>query len=153
MNLSPHFTLFEAMRSQIASRFNIDNTPPDDVIPKLRLVALNILEPIREHFGISFMPTSWYRNPTVNRMAGGAQSPVSQHTKGEAVDIELHGISNRDLGKWVEQNLKFDQLILEFWDGKNPSSGWVHVSYVDYRPLRQMAGVFFNRSYKWEGIP
>ena len=27
------------------------------------------------------------------------------------------------------QNLNFDQCILEFWNDKEPNSGWVHCSY------------------------
>ena len=39
------------------------------------------------------------------------------------------GISNPNLAKWISENLVFDQLILEFYDGKDPNSGWVHCSY------------------------
>ena len=46
------------------------------------------------------------------------------------MDIEIHGVSNYDLAKYIENNLNFDQLILECWDGVEPNSGWVHVSYV-----------------------
>ena len=38
-------------------------------------------------------------------------------------------ISNPNLAKWISENLVFDQLILEFYDGKDPNSGWVHCSY------------------------
>jgi thiosulfate/3-mercaptopyruvate sulfurtransferase len=34
------------------------------------------------------------------------------------------------LPKWISENLIFDQLILEFYDGVDPNSGWVHCSYV-----------------------
>jgi zinc D-Ala-D-Ala carboxypeptidase len=39
-------------------------------------------------------------------------------------------VSNHKLAKYIEKNLNFDQLILECWDGVDPNSGWVHVSYV-----------------------
>jgi len=32
---------------------------------------------------------------------------------------------------WIKNNLQFDQLILEKYTGGQPSSGWVHVSYVE----------------------
>ena len=54
---------------------------------------------------------------------------ASQHTKGEAADIEIPGLDNLELYYWIAENLDFDQLILEYYSGE-PSSGWVHVSYV-----------------------
>ena len=44
-------------------------------------------------------------------------------------DFEYTRISNRNLAKWISENLVFYQLILEFYDGKDPNSGWVHCSY------------------------
>ena len=49
----------------------------------------------------------------------------------DSSDIEIYGVSNYDLAKYIENNLNFDQLILECWDGIQPNSGWVHVSYVN----------------------
>ena len=37
--------------------------------------------------------------------------------------------SNADVAMWIENNLDFDQLILEFYTPGEPSSGWIHVSY------------------------
>ena len=36
---------------------------------------------------------------------------------------------NPELALWISKNLDFDQLILEFYDGKDPNSGWIHCSY------------------------
>ena len=49
--------------------------------------------------------------------------------KGQAVDIECPGTANYDVAKWIEENVDFDQLILEFYTPGIPDSGWVHVSY------------------------
>jgi hypothetical protein len=38
-------------------------------------------------------------------------------------------VSNYDLAKWISDNLKFTQVILEFYTQGVPDSGWVHVSY------------------------
>ena len=48
MMLSPHFSLAELTKSSTASRLNINNTPDDVSIEALKLVAVNILEPVRE---------------------------------------------------------------------------------------------------------
>lgn len=149
MNLSPHFTLAEAMASDYAARRGIDNTPPAAVVPRLEFVALTVLEPIRERFG-SFSPTSWYRCPELNMAIGGATD--SQHVKGEAADIKLPAVSNLDLARWIRDNLTFDQLILECWDGATPSSGWVHVSRVA-SGNRGQAGTFSKGRYDWTKLP
>jgi len=65
----------------------------------------------------------------LNEAVGG--SSKSQHCKGEAVDIEVPGVANYDIAKWIEDNLEYDQLILEFYTPGIPDSGWVHVSYRD----------------------
>ena len=127
MNLSQHFTLREAGKSQTAVRLGIDNRPPEHLHAALRHTAQHILEPIRNWYGKPFSPNSWYRGPELNKAIGGAKH--SQHMKGEAVDIELPGVPNIRLARWIKKNLEFDQLILEFWEIGNPRAGWVHVSY------------------------
>lgn len=143
MNLSPHFTLAEAMASNAARDGGFDNTPPEHVIPRLRFVAETILEPIRAAFNRPIIfngQLSWYRSPRVNDAAGGVWN--SQHMTGEAVDVEIAGVSNIELAYFVRDTLKFDQLILEHWNGRDPSSGWVHVSACGDRPMRQMVRTF-----------
>jgi zinc D-Ala-D-Ala carboxypeptidase len=125
--LSAHFTLAEATKSQEAERKAIDNTPPADVIARMKAVAENILEPVRAHFGKPVVINSFYRSPAVN-MAIGAK-PGSQHTTGEAVDFEVPGVDNAVVAAWIRDTLVFDQLILEFYTPGQPSSGWVHCSY------------------------
>ncbi|MAM95664.1 D-Ala-D-Ala carboxypeptidase family metallohydrolase [Parvibaculum sp.] len=129
MQLTRHFTLAEAMASNTARVEGIDNRPPVAIIPRLRFVAETVLERIRAHYAIPIVfdgGLSWYRCPALNRAVGGAAD--SQHMTGEAVDVEVRGISNVELACFVRDNLDFDQLILEAWDGVTPSSGWVHVS-------------------------
>jgi hypothetical protein len=46
-----------------------------------------------------------------------------------AADIEIPGVPNADLAKWIKENLSYTQLILEFYTVGVPDSGWVHVSY------------------------
>jgi uncharacterized protein YcbK (DUF882 family) len=75
------------------------------------------------------MINSGYRSPALCEAIGSKST--SQHCDGEAADIEIYGVSNYDLAKYIENNLNFDQLILECWDGIEPNSGWVHVSYVN----------------------
>ena len=54
--------------------------------------------------------------------------PVRVHF-GKPADFEIPGVSNKELADWIHDNLPYDQLILEFFDGKDPNSGWVHCSH------------------------
>jgi len=127
VNLSPHFTLEEACKSQRAERMGISNSPDADTLDRMIAVAENILEPVRAHFGKPVIINSFYRSPEVNKAIGS--KPGSQHVKGEAVDFEIPGIDNAAVARWVRDNLTFDQCILEFYKPGIPDSGWVHVSY------------------------
>ena len=60
-----------------------------------------------------------------------------QHPKGMAVDYEIPGLSNQTLFEWSRDNLRFDQLILEFHRPElGSNSGWVHGSYNAKGPNR-----------------
>ena len=124
--LSTHFSLRELVRSDTATRLGIDNTPDEETIECLRFVSSQLLEPVREHFGVPFSPNSGFRCLELNRAL--KSKDTSQHIKGEAVDIEVPGVSNFDLADWLRGNVEFDQLILEFYTVGDPWSGWVHVS-------------------------
>jgi len=124
MKLTEHFHLSEFTRSSIADAHNIDNTCPSALIPNLKNLCQEVLEPLRQHFGEPIIISSGYRCPELNRLVGGA--PNSQHITGEAADIvETHGrASQRDWFLWIQDNCRFDQLILESKD----SQRWIHVS-------------------------
>lgn len=128
MNLSPHFTLAEMVKSSVALRKGLDNTPPPEVIANLKALCENVLEPVRSHFGMVTI-NSGYRSPAVNR-AAGSKTSKSQHVSGHAADFECPGTANAQVADWIRRMLKFDQLILEFHTPGDPHSGWVHVSWA-----------------------
>ncbi len=125
--ISEHFTLRELTRSAIALRHGIDNRPHGRAIAHLIQLAENILEPVRQNFGVPFSPSSGFRAPQVNRLAGS--KPASQHITGQAADFEIPALANPVLAQWIRDNLVFDQLILEFHRAHDPKSGWIHCSY------------------------
>ncbi|WP_339862383.1 D-Ala-D-Ala carboxypeptidase family metallohydrolase [Paremcibacter congregatus] len=145
MRLSPHFTLAELCRSQTATRHGIDNTPDAIQTAALRLLAREVLEPVRNHFGIPFSPSSGFRCVELNRLIGSKDT--SQHTKGEAADIEVLGVPNHVLASWIFHTCKFDQIILEYHDPDDPAAGWVHVS-VKETGNRQEFLSFDGKQYK-----
>ena len=126
MKLSANFSLAELTKSQTAERMGIDNTPTDEQVTSLMLVAQKILQPVRDHYGIAFAPSSGFRSVELCEAIGS--SAKSQHAKGEAADFEVPTISNYELACWIRDNLDFDQLILECYKSGDPNSGWVHCS-------------------------
>lgn len=67
--------------------------------------------------------------PTEYASYWDAYFETKQHPKGEAVDYEVSGVSNLDLFEMARDNIRYDQLILEFYRKEaGPNSGWVHTS-------------------------
>jgi zinc D-Ala-D-Ala carboxypeptidase len=148
MMLSTHFSLSELTKSSTAVRKGIDNTPDDTAVENLIVLCRGVLEPVREHYEIPFIPNSGFRCLELNREIGS--SDTSQHVTGNAVDFEIPGIDNKDVARWVMENCDFDQLILEFYKEGDPASGWVHCSYTLDGPNRQSARIFDGST--WTGL-
>jgi zinc D-Ala-D-Ala carboxypeptidase len=127
MNLSKNFTLSEMTKSETALRKDMVNDPLDRELGNLIALAQEVLQPVRDHYGVGVKVNSGYRSPDVNAAVGGSRT--SDHCKGMAADIEIPGIANAVLAEYIKDNLKFTQLILEFYTQGIPDSGWVHVSY------------------------
>ena len=126
IRVSKNFALSEMVKSATAERLRVDNSPSSIHLVNLTHLAIHILQPVRDQFGVITI-NSGYRSPTLNAKVGG--SKTSQHCNGQAADFESFSTPNPDLAKWISKNLEFDQLILEFYDGKDPNSGWIHCSY------------------------
>ena len=104
---------------------------------------------MRENFGVTVI-NSGYRGPKLNEAVGG--SSKSQHCKGEAVDIECRGTSNYAVASWIEQNLDFDQLILEFYCPTDGAKGWVHASYNEQGANRKQVLTYDGKKFE-NGLP
>ena len=132
--VSANFRLYELTGSETAERLNIDNSFPG--VEELRsavYLCRNVLQPVRDSFG-RYTPNSVYRGQPLERALKKRRSDwvsKSQHTRGQACDIEIPGMTTLDLARWVSENLEFDQIICECYNpAKGPNSGWVHVSLV-----------------------
>jgi hypothetical protein len=126
MKLSTNFSVAELSKSEAATRQGLDNTPSMEVIDSLQALVDNVLQPLRDKLG-PIVVTSGYRSPAVNKAIGG--SATSDHCKGQAADIEVLNMDNKALAEYIRDNMKFTQLILEFYRKGVADSGWVHVSY------------------------
>ena len=127
MQLSLNFSLDELTKSQTATRKGIDNTPSPEHQENLKLLCTSILQPIRDHFSRVVSVSSGYRSPELCTARGS--KITSQHARGEAADFEIFGLSNKTLADYIDSELHYDQLILEYWKESDPNSGWVHCSF------------------------
>ena len=163
MKLTEHFTLAEFERSATAARLHIDNRVPAELVPNIRNLCEQVLEPLREHFQEAVYVTSGYRCPQLNSAVGGVHN--SQHMRGEAVDIcplraaspsplpNRGGVGGgacsrmvpdstspearkkmREWAEWIMDNCPFDQLLRE----RRGQSCWIHVSLRPSGENRQM---------------
>ena len=144
MKLTENFSLNELTKSQTAERKRIDNTPSAVHQENLKSLCEMILQPIRDHFGQVVSVSSGYRSPELCVAIGS--STKSQHASGCAADFEIFGVSNKELADWIDQNLDYDQLILEYWKESDPNSGWVHCSFNTQGNRKQ-----YLRAYKENG--
>ena len=122
--LSKNFSLAELTKTSVKA----DNTPNAEQIENMRALCEKILQPLRDHMGKPMRINSCFRSNAVNKAVGG--STTSQHSQGEAADIEFDGFDNLALAKKIiELKLPFDQLIAEFLVPGDPNGGWIHVSH------------------------
>ena len=150
MQLSKHFKLEEFEKSMTATRKGIENKAGSGEIKNLTDLCYGVLEPVRAKFDKPIIVTSGYRSPELCEAIGS--KATSQHTKGEAVDFEIAGVSNLQVALWINNNCDFDQLILEYWKDGEPNSGWVHCSYRNDGTNRH-TGLIINQKTKGKYLP
>ena len=94
---------------------------PQAVVNNLAALAQNVIEPIKAKYP-SMLITNTYRHGA--SIGGGA------HGTGQAADLQFRGVpahSYIDIAKWIEQNIPYDQLLLEYLPGKTV---WIHLSFA-----------------------
>ena len=153
MRISKNFTLSELTKSNTATRLGISNTPDKEGIHKLRLLAIELLQPLRNVVG-ALRVTSGYRSESLNKAIGGSNK--SQHTKCEAVDLQFVKRGKMDNMKIfnaiINHALEFDQCILEFGgataekDSDNPD--WIHLSWKVTENRRQILVAYKDENNK-----
>ena len=146
MQLSKNFSLQELIKSQTAERKGIDNTPSPEHQENLKLLCTSILQPIRDHFSRVVSVSSGYRSPELCTAIGS--KITSQHARGEAADFEIFGLSNKTLADYIDSELHYDQLILEYWKESDPNSGWVLCSFSQGKNRRQYLKAYKDENNK-----
>lgn len=121
-----NFSYDELIASATAKRLGLDNTPNEQEKEKLRKLAEDVLQPIRDAWRSPIVVNSGFRSEAVNRAVGGAKN--SQHRLGEAADISIGGKErNKKLFNFINKliqkgTIKVGQLIDEY------NYSWIHVS-------------------------
>lgn len=141
-NLSKNFTLQEFIYSDTARKYKINNIPSIEIQRNIGLLCNKLLQPLRDYLNLPIKITSGYRSPELNKKVGG--SSTSQHTRGQAVDIVVKGLSIKELAKKVlDSNLVFDQMIEEY----SGNTTWLHLSYNSKLNRKQYL-LYDNGKYK-----
>ncbi len=149
MQLSKHFKLEEFEKSMTATRKGIENKAGSGEIKNLTDLCYGVLEPVRVKFDKPITITSGYRSEELCVAINSKKT--SQHTKGEAADFEIAGISNLKVALWISNNCDFDQLILEYWKDDDPNAGWIHCSFKEGSNRKQIL-TFDGKKYI-NGLP
>lgn len=121
-----NFSYDELIASSTAKRLGLDNTPNEQEKEKLRRLAIELLQPIRDAWKSPIIVNSAFRSEQVNKAVGGVKN--SQHRLGEAADITIGGKDrNRKLFNFIyklinQGKIKVGQLIDEY------NYSWIHIS-------------------------
>lgn len=123
--LSPNYRIRDVsigafFRQRIKETSYVDLTL-SDFICNLQSLCVNILEPLRQKYPNIRINSAFRGTPSL----GGGK--ISQHQKGEAVDIQIAGLPPKGyipIANWCIANLPFDQLIFE-----HGNSIWLHISH------------------------
>jgi hypothetical protein len=110
----------------------------ENLICNLKLLALNVIDPIKAQYGNAFV-TNTFREGT----------GTSQHGKCQAVDLQFKGIKPSEyftIAQWIKDNITYDQLLLEY---KTTGSclPWIHVSYANGSNRKQVLTLMNDKTY------
>ena len=135
MQLSNNFTLEELIRTSRTHLLNANREAAlnsKEITDNLKALATKVLQPIRDYYNKPVRITSGYRSKALNVAGGG--STTSQHSYGEAADIQIDGVSVDELfadlksGKVVDLD-NVGQVIIE----KVGGAEWIHISIMTPR--------------------
>jgi len=138
--ISAHISYLEATRSEIAKRKGWSNDPNQYQLIRIKLLAENVFEPIRKHFGLPIFIWSMFRTKQVNEASGGAKN--SQHMANNAaaidIDAQVFGVlTNKRIFDYIRKNIEFDQLIGEGIT-EDGDYDWIHISFNEGKNRKQI---------------
>lgn len=124
--LTAHFTINEFTKSNVAEKYNIDNSVDEQYYPNVVALA-EMLEKIRVKLGRPIYITSGYRCDRLNRLVGGVVN--SEHRLGNAADIICY--DNKKLFNLILEMMKSGEIVCSQVISENGLS-WIHIGrYTD----------------------
>lgn len=133
MNLTQNFTLEELIKSDVANKYKIDNSPDEKMIKNLKSLCENVLQPIRDRYNKPITVTSGYRCDKLNKKVGGVKT--SQHLNGEAADLICD--DKKSLFLLIQDMIKKGEIKVGQLINENNFS-WIHVSLPTKNKLNQI---------------
>ncbi len=125
-----NFKISELVYSDTAIKHNINNMPDINSLDNMLNLIFYVLQPLRDKIKKPIIITSGFRNVEVNKLVNGAKN--SQHTKGQAVDFIIKGMTVTEIINFIKSSgVEYDQLIDEY-------NQWVHISFVKGKNRRQV---------------
>lgn len=123
-------TVNHLLYSATAARRGICNRPPmgcvDEIMANLKGLV-ELLNVVQRELRKRVVVTSGYRCVALNRAVGGVEN--SQHTKGQAVDFYVEGMTAERVASYVKQFFSYDQLIV-YNNKAVDKGGLIHLSQV-----------------------
>ena len=105
MELSKNLSLSEVVKSATAIKRGISNQPTKQHLQNLIKLAENVFQPLRDYIDKPIRVSSGYRSKELNKLIGGASR--SQHSKGEALDLDNDRETNILMFNYIKDNLDF----------------------------------------------
>lgn len=116
-----NFTISELVKSDIAEKHGLNNTPDINSLDNLLELIFYVLQPLSEKLGKPVIITSGFRSVKVNNLVGGVAN--SEHLYGQAADFVVNGMTPKQVVEFVKKSgIEFNQLINEY-------DQWTHISF------------------------
>lgn len=129
MNLN--FSISELIHSDTAILCKINNMPDINALDCMLNLIFYCLQPIRDKIKKPMIISSGYRCRALNDHPKIKGAKNSQHTKGQAVDFIVQGMTIKQVIDFINKSgIEYDQLINEY-------NKWVHISFVKGKNRKQ----------------
>ena len=143
MSVSTYYCSSQRSQKVAGTRFTVSDFQQKDGASDKVLIDCNLavlLQCIENHFGKQITINSAYRTPSYNKRVGGATT--SYHTKGQAADISISGVSLDNIARYADYKLGQKGGV-----GVYHGSSFVHVDTRGYSSYWESQG-WRSSSYK-----
>jgi zinc D-Ala-D-Ala carboxypeptidase len=118
------------------------NIPNANEVNNLKLLAVNVLQPVRDLLKTPIVINSAFRSEKVNQKVGGVSN--SQHRLGFAADIQTPKMDLMEAYKLIaKSSIPYDQLIYEV---KPKGVKWIHISFNPAKGRKELLLAEWNET-------